>query len=665
MKTFHLSSNPQVFQNKNNADYPEIKEITSFDVLKEVASHDHVGATYKNNHRSKDDFIYADCVLMDIDNSESDNSLAWITPEEMHDFFKNVECAVIYSRNHMKEKDGKAPRPKFHVYFPLRDRITNHEDLRNIKERLIKKYSPFDTNAKDAARFFYGVENPDGLFFKGEKCIDETYLPEIEPEIEKTVSTDESQDKKIISGNREVTLHEIAYTNLLLYDKDKARKIFDDAVASCKPPLPANEVLHAWNSAEAFVLKVKKQREERVKKELDTATLEKIICKLNITVVIDAITGKMEVCNLPENSPLIHEKFKINSKNKQKRDSVELLPLFLTSYLKKGGYKFTADFLRSAISVIASSYEYNPVLQEIEKITWDRQDRILDLREILHIQCLNFESIMLKKWLVQCIAMLNNDDCKINNDFVLVLQGAQGLGKTFFFKQLALNPEFFCEGATIDMRDKDSIINATSCWICELGELDSTLKKEQSNLKAFITANKDRYRAPYARNYTDRPRRTAFCATVNPERFLRDETGSRRFVTIHVDKIDLDKLKNLTTDFMFQLWRQVYEIYLQDKNYYRLTRDEIAENEQRNVSSSVYLPCELEILEGMNWEGFIDFWTYKSASQVRDILGLKVDVRQIGKALARISEYDKRVKKKRDKHYSFVYFLPNAKSQSE
>ena len=651
MKSFHLSSNPNVFQNKNNADYPEIKEVKCLDDLKEVASHDHVGAVYKNNHRSKENFIYADCVLMDIDNTVSDNPENWTTPEGLHDFFKNVEVAIIYSRNHMKVKDRKTARPKFHVYFPLRERITNHDDLRNIKERLLKKYPPFDTNAKDAARFFYGVENPSGCMFEGEKYIDEIYLPELETENKAPV------DRKIISGNREVTLHEIAYTNLFLYDKDKARKIFDDAVASCEPPLPANEVLHAWNSAEIFVDKVKKQREERAKKELDTATLEKILNELNIFIGIHAITGKMDVRRLPENSPLIHEAFKNGSENKKYRDSVELLPLFLTSFLKKKGFKFSADFLRNAISAIASSNEFNPVLDKIRnRVTWDGVNRIWDLHEILGIQSFNFERIMLKKWLVQCIAMLHNENCDVNNDFVLVLQGAQGLGKTLFFRQLALNPDYFCEGATIDMRDKDSIINATSCWICELGELDSTLKKEQSNLKAFITATKDRYRAPYARNYTDKPRRTCFCATVNPEKFLRDETGSRRFVTIHVDKIELDRLKNLTPDFMFQLWRQVYEIYLQDKNYYRLTREEIEENEKRNVNSTIDLAGEREILESLDWNSTA--WRFQSATDIKNLLQLKLEARQIGKALAKIAENDSRIEIKRGQKENRLYFLP-------
>ena len=73
--------------------------------------------------------------------------------------------------------------------------------------------------------------------------------------------------------------------------------------------------------------------------------------------------------------------------------------------------------------------------------------------------------------------------------------------------------------------------------LCELGELDSTLKREQSSLKAFITQPLDTIRMPYAEKATKTPRRTSFCGTVNPQDYLRDETGSRRFWTIPVTKL--------------------------------------------------------------------------------------------------------------------------------
>ena len=107
-----------VREKASNTLYPCYKKISSVDDLKEVVSHDHVCAQYKDNWRKKDNFIQTDCTMLDIDNTDSDDESKWITPVDIKKAFKNVRFFIVYSRNHMKSKDGKKPRPKFHVYFP-------------------------------------------------------------------------------------------------------------------------------------------------------------------------------------------------------------------------------------------------------------------------------------------------------------------------------------------------------------------------------------------------------------------------------------------------------------------------------------------------------------------------------------------------------------------
>ena len=92
--------------------------------------------------------------------------------------------------------------------------------------------------------------------------------------------------------------------------------------------------------------------------------------------------------------------------------------------------------------------------------------------------------------------MALNDDGSLGNEFVLVLQGKQGIGKTSFFRKLAVYPEWFREGANIDMQNKDSIMEATNVLIAELGELEATINRQQPSLKAFLTRTFDTFRAP-------------------------------------------------------------------------------------------------------------------------------------------------------------------------
>ena len=45
------------------------------------------------------------------------------------------------------------------MLFPI-DPTTDGEAYRQLKETVLRHFPYFDTGAKDAARFFFGVENP-------------------------------------------------------------------------------------------------------------------------------------------------------------------------------------------------------------------------------------------------------------------------------------------------------------------------------------------------------------------------------------------------------------------------------------------------------------------------------------------------------------------------
>ena len=112
---------------------------------------------------------------------------------------------------------------------------------------------------------------------------------------------------------------------------------------------------------------------------------------------------------------------------------------------------------------------------------------------------------------------------------------------------------------TIDLENKDSVRRATSRWICEIGECDYTTRKQQSNLKAFITQNEDRDRREYERHEVRYPRKTSFCATVNNDEFLYDGEN-RRWWVLPINHVDLAALRELHKE-VWQLWAQVKELW--------------------------------------------------------------------------------------------------------
>ncbi len=147
----------------------------------------------------------------------------------------------------------------------------------------------------------------------------------------------------------------------------------------------------------------------------------------------------------------------------------------------------------------------------------------------------------MQRWLISAVAAaLMPTGFKARG--VLTLQGPQSIGKTSWIH--ALVPDPILREAVIkldhhlDASSKDSILTAVSHWIAEIGELDSSFKKDVARLKGFLTNDRDKLRRPYGRVDSEYARRTVFCASVNDQAFLVDATGNTRWWTIPVEKIN-------------------------------------------------------------------------------------------------------------------------------
>ena len=285
----------------------------------------------------------------------------------------------------------------------------------------------------------------------------------------------------------------------------------------------------------------------------------------------------------------------------------ENVPSILRDRLKKQFNGVTRQSVLEYITRYATRHKFNPVLSAIQSVKWDGVDRIKQIYDIFRIPADTEEGkysrIFIKKWLMQCICgLFNTIENPFSLDIVLVFIGKQGIGKTRFFEKLALNSKFFGEGICIDPRDKDSIIQATSKWISELGEIGSTMKKDMDSVKAFITKSTDEYRTPYGRASLHYPRITSFVGTVNDTEYLIDQTGNRRFVTVPLPPdLVIDYETQIKPFDALQLWAQVYHIVnSQEKEIsscFRLTENEKQYLERRNSAFTKPMKGEMEVLD--------------------------------------------------------------------
>ena len=122
-----------------NSFYPNRAEVKDAASLQQAVAWEHVCAQYRNNHRGNEDFIRSDVVVMDLDNDHSEDPDQWITAEKLDGIFPNTCYALAPSRHHMLPKNGKPPRPKYHVYFPVAE-ITDAGQYAAVKAALFQKY---------------------------------------------------------------------------------------------------------------------------------------------------------------------------------------------------------------------------------------------------------------------------------------------------------------------------------------------------------------------------------------------------------------------------------------------------------------------------------------------------------------------------------------------
>jgi predicted P-loop ATPase len=234
------------------------------------------------------------------------------------------------------------------------------------------------------------------------------------------------------------------------------------------------------------------------------------------------------------------------------------------------------------VAAIADQHPINPVADWISCKAWDGDDRLQAFYATLSTvddYPSELKEILMYRWLVSAVAAVLKPS-GFKGRGVLTLQGPQSIGKTSWISALVPDPilreQVIKLDHHLDAANKDSIITAVSHWIVEIGELDSSFKKDIARLKGFLTSNQDKIRKPYGRTNSEYPRKTVFCASVNDANFLVDSTGNTRWWTIPVVKVNYQH--NID---MQQLFAQISEDDKADERWW-LTPEEEASLENFN-----------------------------------------------------------------------------------
>jgi len=219
----------------------------------------------------------------------------------------------------------------------------------------------------------------------------------------------------------------------------------------------------------------------------------------------------------------------------------------------------SGNIIQNAFTEVAHVNRFHPIIEYLEAQKWDGSPRIDRLFiDYLGAEDSDYVKQVTRKMFIAAVKRLYEPGCKF--DYMLVLVGPQGAGKSTIIQMMARN--WFSDSLkTFDSKDAGEHLQ--SAWIFEFGELAGMTKTEVDEIKQFITKRADKYRVAYDRVVTDFPRKCVFFGTTNNCNFLKDPTGNRRFWPVTIDPAK--RIKSIFIDLseyeITQIWAEVLQAY--------------------------------------------------------------------------------------------------------
>jgi len=227
--------------------------------------------------------------------------------------------------------------------------------------------------------------------------------------------------------------------------------------------------------------------------------------------------------------------------------------------------KPSKDAVADAVNLIAHRNKNHPVRNYLDRLEWDGEKRLDGwMPRYLGVKNDPYARLIGAKFLIAAVARIYQPGCKA--DYMVVLEGSQGLQKSTAILSLVPNSEWFTDELP-DVTNKDAAIQLHGSWILEVAEMDAMSRAETGATKKFASRRVDKYRPPYGRSTLEVPRQCVFIGTVNPEAgvgYLKDQTGNRRFWPVACGRCDIS---GIVAD-RDQLWAEARARYLAGEQWW-------------------------------------------------------------------------------------------------
>lgn len=253
-----------------------------------------------------------------------------------------------------------------------------------------------------------------------------------------------------------------------------------------------------------------------------------------------------------------------------------------------------------AITAVCADHARNPCVEWLESLTWDGTERLrYMLPALLGAEVSDYNCEVSRMLLLSAVARVFEPGVKC--DYMAVLIGRQGLGKSYFLRRLVPREEWFVDGLdTIEGKEAVEIIQGAV--IVEVAELLATKRaKDVRMVKSFVTKRVDNYREAYGKRKAQVPRTCVLVGTTNDHSFLTDRTGNRRFLPVEcgVNEMSVDLFGNEAWDYIEQCWAEAVRIWKEERPALVMPRrlagtvaamqDEHTEDDPRAAMVSAYI----------------------------------------------------------------------------
>lgn len=280
--------------------------------------------------------------------------------------------------------------------------------------------------------------------------------------------------------------------------------------------------------------------------------------------------------------------------------------------------------LSLAVGWAANEQRCHPVREYLDGLAWDGTSRINSwLTDFMGVRDSAYSRLVGRFFLIGMVARIYRPGCQMR--FMPIFEGRQYRGKSSALR--ILGGQWFSD-TPLNLHNKDSYQLIQGCWIYEIAELDSFSRADSTLVKAFVSSQTDRFRAPYKAAPEDHGRQGVFGGSTNEGEYFKDETGNTRYWPLRCEEVDSINLKGLA-DNRDQLFAEAVELFRAEERWHPTAEEQHALFEPEQAAREVVDPWAERVAIYVSTNSFSRVTALELLTDC-----LKVEAGKIGRAKA-------------------------------